>query len=200
MPLNTVPKHLEEPFPIRRERADAAARAVRGNEQCVDPEQRLPLRLDRGKGSRVRFRLSLKPQPSTTQGTPGFFNSMTTSGRPLTKPTVGNPNCEVQSVRQSKFVIRVPVTLNWLTSRKSLFAGCSQSPATAPSSARRFWNELHQRLGTPIPRSASLSSNSVEVEFTTNTSVGSMVNNPAGCWESVTINTSVAGCLLRPAL
>ena len=31
---------LEEPLPIRRERADAAVRAVRGDEQRVEPEQR----------------------------------------------------------------------------------------------------------------------------------------------------------------
>jgi hypothetical protein len=30
---------------------------------------------------------TLNLQPSTNQGTPGFFNWMTTSGRPLTKPT-----------------------------------------------------------------------------------------------------------------
>jgi protoporphyrinogen oxidase len=60
---------------------------------------------------------------------------MTTSGRPLTKPTGGSPKCEVRIPKFSQFDSRnssfgipiAPVTLNWLTSRKSLFAGCSQS-------------------------------------------------------------------------
>jgi hypothetical protein len=51
---------------------------------------------------------------------------MTTSGRPMTKPTGRSPNSEVQSARQSKLVLRhfprAPVMLNWLTSRNSLFA------------------------------------------------------------------------------
>jgi hypothetical protein len=42
------------------------------------------------------------------------------------KSEVRSPKWEVQSVRQSKIVIqhflRAPVTLNWLTSRKSLLA------------------------------------------------------------------------------
>src|SRR5687767_6122726 len=61
-------------------------------------------------------------------------------------------------------------------------------PQPTPSSARCLWSEIPQRFGIPIPRSASLSSNSVAVEFTTNTSAGCMLNNPAGCCESVTIN------------
>ena len=36
---------LEEPLPIRRQRADAAVRAVRGDEQRVEPEQRRDLLL-----------------------------------------------------------------------------------------------------------------------------------------------------------
>jgi len=47
------------------------------------------------------------------------------------KSEVRSPIYELQSVRHSKLVIRhflrAPVTLNWLTSRKSLFAGCPQS-------------------------------------------------------------------------
>jgi hypothetical protein len=68
----------------------------------------------------------LRKEESTAAraGTPGFFNSMTTGG----KSEVRSPNSEVQLVRQSKLVIRhftrAPVTLNWLTSRRSLFAGC----------------------------------------------------------------------------
>jgi len=36
---------LEEPFPIRRERTDTTVRAVRGDEQRVEPEQRRDLLL-----------------------------------------------------------------------------------------------------------------------------------------------------------
>ena len=45
MRLMPVRKDLEEPLPIRRERADAAVRAVRGDEQRVIPEQRRDLLL-----------------------------------------------------------------------------------------------------------------------------------------------------------
>ena len=48
--------------------------------------------------------------------------------------TVGNPKCEVRVPKfsqfdtgNSTFDIPPPVTLNWLTNRKSLFADCSQS-------------------------------------------------------------------------
>jgi len=34
---------------------------------------------------------------------PAFFNWMTTSGKPLTKPTGGSPNCEVRFTKFSKF-------------------------------------------------------------------------------------------------
>ena len=68
-------------------------------------------------------------------GTPGFFNSTTTSARPLTKLT--------KSGRQ---VHSAPVTLNWLTSRKSVFADCSQSTTRNRSFlARRLRNELPAR-------------------------------------------------------
>ena len=39
MRLVPVRKHIEEPLPIRRERADTAGRAIRGDEQRVEPEK-----------------------------------------------------------------------------------------------------------------------------------------------------------------
>ena len=59
----------------------------------------------------------------------------------------------------------------------------------------------HSLAVTAIPLSAKRSINSVAVEWISNTSGGGKrLNNPAGCRESVTTKTIVAGSLLWPAL
>ena len=82
--LDALP--LEEPLPVRRERADAALGAVGGDQERVVPEQ-----------LRDAFAVLVAGEVLVERllaGTPGFFSSTTTSGRPLTKPTVGAAGVE----------------------------------------------------------------------------------------------------------
>ena len=84
--------------------------------------------------------------------------------------------------------------------RESLLLILASVPCPLAVSSHEASLNRAQLATFPRPWSANRSINSVAVELTSKTSGGNRLNKPAGCCESVTTRTNVAGCLLCPAL
>ena len=81
MRLKPVREHLEEPLPIRRQRSDAAGRAVRGDEQRVEPKELRNFRLvvcqvfveRRARGHAGLLQLDDHPRQAVDEADLGFY-------------------------------------------------------------------------------------------------------------------------------
>jgi len=149
-----------EPLPVRRERADAAVRAVRGDEQRVEPKElrnfrvvARPVLVER-RASEVRSpkcdfrnavtwtigirqsklsRFDIRHSTFDNCPAPGFFNSMTTNGRPLTNPTKSGPvNSEADSRSATGWLLR---NGDKSPSARPRICGCGSKPLCASTHA-----------------------------------------------------------------